>query len=163
MALERWYREVKTMPEMNVHLDGTPDVPDIVRPGDWLAIKEDGYDHNVFVLVVKVSKGKEDEWDLCPGAESWSIQYLGIGYLEKEENLSSHDCGWMNQIVAVNGELLELYKLGYNEKETRRVVPKPAGVEITKSAESLIRRMNKYDLSWSLGDPLQLKLFEEVQ
>ena len=139
MALERWYREIKDMPEMNVHVEGTPDVPDLVRPGDWLALTDEIGDS--FVLVVKVFKTHEGEWDYCPGAESWSIQYLGIGYLRKEENLSDHDCGWINGIVAVNGELLELYKLGWNEKEARRVVPNP-GYTVTKSARSLIKRMN---------------------
>jgi hypothetical protein len=148
-------------PKMNVHVDGTPDVPDIVHPGDWLALTDDIGDS--FVLVVKVFETEEGEWDHFPGAKSWSIKYLGIGYLRKEENLSSHDCGWINGIVAVNGELLELYKLGWNEKETRRVVPNP-GYEVTKSAKSLIKRMNAAEQS--VGGrgiyPLQLSLFADV-
>ena len=153
---------------MNVHIDGTPDVPDIVRPGDWLALTDyNGFAS--FVLVVKVFKAKEGEWDYCPGAESWSIQYLGIGYLRKEENLSRHDCGWINNIIAVNGELLELYKLGWNEEEKRRVVPNP-GYTVTRSAESLIKRMNAAEQSvhptaFGVGTqskiPLQLSLFAD--
>jgi hypothetical protein len=147
---------IKNMPEMNVHVDGTPDVPDIVRPGDWLALEDyDGFES--FVLVVKVFKTNEDEWDYCPGAESWSIQYLGTGYLRKEEKLSSHDCGCINGIVAVNGELLKLYKLGYNEEEKRHVVPNP-GHTVTRSAGSLIRRMNTVEKN-DIIHTLQLSLF----
>jgi hypothetical protein len=151
-------------PEMNVHVDGTPDVPDIVRPGDWLAL-EDYNGFESFVLVVKVFKTYEGELNYCPGAESWSIQYLGIGYLRKEENLSSHDCGCINGIVAVNGELLELYKLGWNEEDKRHVVPNP-GYTVTRSAKSLIKRMNVAEQSVHLTAfgavyPLQLSLFAD--
>ena len=135
------------IPEMNVHISGTPDVPDIVHPGDWIAITDEIGD--TFGLVVKVFKTKEGKWDHCPGAESWSIQAIGIGYLMKEENLSKHDCFWLNNKVAVDGEIVELYKLGWNEKEKIRVVPNP-GYKVTKSAISLIKRMNI---------PLQLSLF----
>jgi hypothetical protein len=162
MAIERWFRDVKTMPEMNVHIDGTPDVPDIVHPGDWLSFTEDdGFES--FVLVVKVFKTEEGEWDYCPGAESWTIQYLGIGYLRKEEKVSGHDCGCINGIVAVNGELLELYKLGWNEEEARKVVPKPDDVEVTKSAEALIKRLNAAERSAHLtaSYPVQLSLFAD--
>lgn len=147
---------MKELPEINVHIDGTPDVPDIVHPGDWLALSDyNGFES--FVLVVKVFKTKEGEWEYCPGAESWVIQYLGIGYLRKEENLSSHDCGGINNIVAVDGELLELYKLGWNKKYKRHVVPNP-GYTVTRSAESLIKRMNALPIQ-PASYPLQLSLF----
>ena len=147
---------MRELPKMNVHIDGTPDVPDIVRPGDWLALTDEIGDS--FVLVVKVFKTKEDKWDYCPGAECWTIQFLGIGYLEKEEKLSRHDLCGINGIVAVNGELLPLYKLGWNEKETRRVVPNP-GYTVTRSAESLIKRMN---VSEKIIQPMQLLLFADM-
>jgi hypothetical protein len=145
--------------KMNMHIDGTPDVSDIVHPGDWLSLTDyNGFES--FVLVVKVFKTKEGEWDYCPGAESWTIQYLGVGYLT-DEKLSRHDCGGINGIVAVNGELLELYKLGWNEKDVTRVVPNP-GYKVTKSAESLIRRMNVEDDQLQISYPLQLSLFADV-
>ena len=147
------------MPEMNLHIDGTPDVPDFVRRGDWLATEDD--DFISYVLVVKVFETQEGEWDYYPGAKSWSIQYLGIGYLTGEK-LSDHNCGWISHMVAVNGELVELYKLGWNETKTRTVVPNP-GYEIPKSAESLIRRLNatKRDQE-SAPYPLQMSLFGDV-
>lgn len=135
-------------PEMNVHIDGTPDVPDIVHPGDWIT-----YDDIGFYMVVKTIKCTEGEWDYCPGAESWSIVYLGIGYMTGEK-VSLHDCGWINQVVAVDGKLLQLYKLGWNEREVR-VVPKPDDVTVSKSAMSLIQRENaikQYEI-------IQLNLF----
>lgn len=143
-----------TLPEMNTHVDGTPDVPDIVHPGDWLSLIEDD-DFESFVLVVKMFKTEEGEWDYCPGAEGWTILYLGIGYLTGEK-LSSHDCGGINDLVAVNGELLPLYKLGWNENRKFRVCPKPAHVSVTKEAESLIRRMNAAERPIR---PRQLQLF----
>ena len=150
------------MRNMNVHIDGTPDVPDIVRPGDWLEL-EDYNGFESFVLVVKVFKTKEGQWDHCPGAESWSIQYLGIGYLDKERNLSDGDCGWINGIIAVNGELLPLYKLGWNEEYKRRVVPNP-GYTVTRGAQSLIKRMNAVEGGQvSATYPLQLSLFADDQ
>jgi hypothetical protein len=149
---------MRQLPEMNVHIDGTPDVPDIVHPGDWLSLTDcNGFES--FVLVVNVFKTKEGEWDYRPGAESWTIQYLGIGYLRKEEKVSSHDCGGINGIVAVNGELLELYKLGWNEEGARKVVAKPDGIEVTKSAEALIKRMNTESDQPSASYPIQLSLF----
>src|SRR5689334_5493473 len=102
MALERWYHgEIENMPEMNVHIDGTPDVPDIVRPGDWAT--DDGIG---IVMVVKTVKCSEGEWDYCPGAESWWIYYLGTGYMTGEK-VSINDCGCYSNVVAVNGKLLQ--------------------------------------------------------
>jgi len=122
-------------PEMRVHIDGTPDVPDIVRPGDW--ITDDGIG---IVMVVKIVKCNEGEYDYCPGAESWQIYYLGIGYMTGE-NVSIHDCGAYSQIVAVDGKLLQLYKLGWNEREVR-IVSKPERVTVSKSAMALVKREN---------------------
>lgn len=79
-SLARWYRDIDKSPEMNVHVDGTPDVPDIVHPGDWII-----YDDIGFMMVVKMVKCREGEWDYCPGAESWQIYYLGIGYMTGEK------------------------------------------------------------------------------
>jgi hypothetical protein len=160
MALERWYGEVKTIPEMNVHLDGTPDVPDIVHPGDWIVETDELGD--VYSLVTKVSKHKDGEFDYCPGAESWTIHHLGIGYMTGER-LSKHDCCFINDIVAVNGELLPLYKLEWNEETTIRVCQKPDDIEVPKEVWSLIRSMNNYASSWTPGDPLQLKLFSNCE
>ena len=144
MSLSRWYHgEPKTMPEMRVHIDGTPDVPDIVNPGDW--VTDDGIG---FVMVVKTVKYKEGEWDLCPDAESWWIYFLGIGYMTGE-NVSIKDCGCYSHVVAVDGKLLQLYKLGWNEKEIQ-IVPKPDYVTVSKSAMALIARENA---------PVQLGLF----
>lgn len=136
-ALGRWYCGMDTpMPEMNVHIDGTPDVPDIVHPGDW--ITEDG---NYFKLVIKTTKYQEGEFEYCPGAWSWSISYLGIGYL-RERKVSIQDCGGINGIVAVDGQLLQLYKLGWNEKEIK-IVQKPSyAPELSRSVKALIRREN---------------------
>ena len=147
---------MRELPKMNVHIDGTPDVPDIVHPGDWLVLTDEIGES--FVLVVKVFKTKEDKWDYCPGAECWTIQFLGIGYLEKEEKLSRHDLCGINGIVAVNGELLPLYKLGWNEKETRRVIPNP-GYTVTRSAESFIKRMK---VTEKIIQPMQLLLFVDM-
>ena len=122
-------------PEMRVHIDGTPDVPDIVRPGDW--VTDDGIG---MVMVVKMVKCNEGEYDYCPGAESWQIYYLGIGYMTGE-NVSIHDCGAYSQIVAVDGKLLQLYKLGWNEREVR-IVSKPERVTVSKSAMALVKREN---------------------
>jgi hypothetical protein len=133
------------MPEMRVHIDGTPDVPDIVHPGDW--VTDDGIG---FVMVVKLSKGTEGEWDLCPGAESWWIYYLGIGYMT-DKSVSIHDCGAFSHVVAVDGRLLQLYKLGWNESEVI-VVPKPDYVVVSKSAMALVARENS---------PMQLSLFAQ--
>lgn len=149
MSLARWYHgDIKTMPEMRVHIDGTPDVPDIVHPGDW--ITNDGIG---FVLVVKLSKGTEGEWDLCPGAESWWIYYLGIGYMTGER-VSVNDCGAFSHVVAVDGRLLQLYKLGWNEGEVI-VVPKPEYVVVSKSAMALVARENPMQQH----TPMQLSLF----
>ena len=149
MALERWYHgDIKTMPEMRRHIDGTPNVPDIVRPGDW--VTDDGVG---IVMVVKTIKGTEGEWDICPGAESWWIYYLGIGYMTGE-NVSIHDCGAYSHIVAVDGKLLQLYKLGWNEREVI-VVSKPDYVVVSKSAMALVARENP-----SLHNtPMQSSLF----
>lgn len=133
--LARWYHDVKTMPEMREHIDGTPDVPDIVHPGDWITHDDIG-----FMMVVKTVKGQESQWDYCPGAESWWIYYLGIGYMTGEK-VSLHDCGCVSQVVAVDGKLLQLYKLGWNEIEVR-VVPKPDYVTVSKSAMALVAREN---------------------
>lgn len=149
MSLARWYHgDIKTMPEMRVHIDGTPDVPDIVHPGDW--ITNDGIG---FVLVVKLSKGTEGEWDLCPGAESWWIYYLGIGYMTGER-VPVNDCGAFSHVVAVDGRLLQLYKLGWNEGEVI-VVPKPEYVVVSKSAMALVARENPMQQH----TPMQLSLF----
>ena len=139
------------MPEMRTHIDGTPDVPDIVHPGDWIT-----YDDIGFMMVVKTVKGQEGEWDYCPGAESWWIYYLGIGYMTGEK-VSIKDCGVVSQVVAVDGKLLQLYKLGWNEIEVR-VVPKPDYVTVSKSAMALVERerMPKFQ-------PLQLSLFNELE
>lgn len=133
MSLARWYHEVKELPEMRVHVAGTPDVPDLIRPGDWLTNNGVG-----IVMAIKLIKCEEGEWDYCPGAESWQVCYLGIGYMT-ERNVSIQDCGCYSQIVAVNGRLLQLYKLGWNEKEVI-VVPKPEHVTVSKSAMALLKR-----------------------
>lgn len=149
MSLARWYHgDIKTMPEMRVHIDGTPDVPDIIHAGDW--ITDDGIG---FRMVVKLSKGIEGEWDLCPGAESWWIYYLGIGYMT-DKSVSIHDCGCFSHMVAVDGRLLQLYKLGWNEREVI-VVPKPEYVVVSKSAMALVARENPGQPS----TPMQLSLF----
>ena len=136
MSLERWYHgEIKDMPEMNVHIDGTPDVPDIIHPGDW--VTDDGIG---IVMVVKMVKCKEGEWDICPGAYSWQIAYLGTGYMTGEK-VSISDCGFFSQVVAMNGKLLQLYKLGWNEREIV-IVPKPAYVIVSQSAKALVAREN---------------------
>lgn len=150
-SLARWYSDVKTMPEMRVHIDGTPDVPDIVHPGDWVT-----YDDIGFMMVVKMVKCQEDEWDYFPGAESWQIYYLGIGYMTGEK-VSIKDCGAVSQVVAVDGKLLQLYKLGWNETEVR-VVPKPDYVTVSKSAMALMARENP-----PVSQPLQLSLFNETE
>jgi len=151
MALERWYHgEIKTMPGMNVHIDGTPDVPDILRPGDW--VTDDGIG---IVMVVKTIKCREGEWNYCPGAESWQIYYLGIGYMTGE-NVSIHDCGFYSQVVAVDGKLLQLYKLGWNEREVQ-IVPKPDYVVVSKSAMALVKRENPVEQNVY---PIQLELFQ---
>lgn len=123
------------MPKIRVHIEGTPDVPDLVRPGDW--VTDDGVG---IVMVVKIEKDIEGEWDACPGAESWYIYYLGIGYMTGE-SVSIKDCGAYSQIVAVNGKLLQLYKLGWNQSEVK-VVPKPDYVTVSKSAMALVAREN---------------------
>lgn len=133
---------------MRVHMDGTPDVPDIIHPGDW--ITDDGIG---FVMVVKTIKGTEGEWDLCPGAESWWIYYLGIGYM-KDKSVSIHDCGAFSHVVAVDGRLLQLYKLGWNEREVI-IVPKPDYVVVSKSAMALVARENPVQQH----TPMQLSLF----
>jgi hypothetical protein len=149
MAHERWYHgDIKNMPPMNVHIDGTPDVPDIVRPGDW--VTDDGIG---IVMVVKIDKGTEGEWDICPGAESWWIHYLGIGYMNAK-NVGFDDCGAYSHVVAVDGKLLQLYKLGWNESEVQ-IVPKPDYVVVSTSAEKLIQRMNPLKINM----PIQLSLF----
>lgn len=147
------------MPEMNVHVPGTPDVPDIVRPGDWIVETDEIGD--VFAIVIKVERREQGEWDSHPGAQSWTIIHLGTGYLTGEK-LSSHDVSYLTQIVAVNGELLPLKKLGYNEKRTVRVCQKPEGIEVPKTVESLIRRMNAEDerIKTLALLPKQLSLFE---
>jgi hypothetical protein len=155
MALERWfYGNIKTMPEMRVHIDGTPDVPNIVHPGDWIT-----YDDVGFFMVVKTVKCKEGEWDYCPGAESWSIVYLGIGYMTGEK-VSLHDCGAINGVVALDGKLLQLYKLGWNEREVR-IVPKPDYVVVSKSAMTLVERERHLTMRAvdSVNAPVQLDLF----
>lgn len=91
-------------------------------------------------MVVKTVKATECEWDICPGAESWQIYYLGIGYMTGEK-VSIDDCGRYSQVVAVDGKLLQLYKLGWNEREIV-IVPKPDCVTVSKSALSLIAREN---------------------
>ena len=149
MALERWFHDVKTIPEMNVHISGTPDVPDIVHPGDWITDDDIG-----FMMVVKTVKCQEDEWDYCPGAESWWIYYLGIGYMTGKK-VSINDCGCVSHVVAVDRKLLQLYKLGWNEKEVR-IIPKPDYVTVSKSAMALVARENTAEHS---EYPLQLSLF----
>lgn len=150
MSLARWYHgEIKTMPEIRVHIDGTPDVPDIIHPGDW--ITDDGIG---FTMVVKTVKCKEGEWDFCPGAESWWIYYLGIGYMTGEK-VSIHDCGFFSHVVAVDGKLLQLYKLGWNESEVI-IVRKPDYVVVSKSAMALVARENPAQQNM----PMQLSLFE---
>lgn len=149
MSLARWYHgDIKTLPEMRVHIDGTPDVPDIIHPGDW--ITDDGIG---FVMVVKLSKGTDGEWDICPGAESWWIYYLGIGYMTGER-VSVNDCGAFSHVVAVDGRLLQLYKLGWNESEVI-IVPKPDYVVVSKSAMALVARENPVQQH----TPMQLSLF----
>lgn len=135
-ALGRWYCGADTpTPEMNVHVDGTPDVPDIVHPGDWI---DDGWSCG---LVIKMTRHQGTELDYCPEAWSWTIRVLGIGYL-RERKVSIHDCGWINQIVAVDGKLLQLYKLGWNEKEIK-IVQKPSyAPELSMRVKALIRREN---------------------
>lgn len=156
MALERWYHgEINNMPPMNVHIDGTPDVPDIVRPGDW--VTDDGIG---IVMVVKMTKCTEGEWDICHGAESWWIYYLGIGYMTGEK-VSIRDCGCYSQVVAVDGKLLQLYKLGWNEMEVQ-IVPRPDYVTVSKSAIALVARENvaKQSARMTAGTlPVQLELF----
>ena len=71
-----------------------------------------------------------------------------IGYMTGE-SVSIKDCGAYSQIVAVNGKLLKLYKLGWNRSEVK-VVPKPDYVTVSKSAMALIARENA---------PVQLGLF----
>jgi hypothetical protein len=149
MSLARWFHgDIKTMPEMREHIDGTPDVPDIVHPCDW--ITDDGIG---FSMVVKTVKGIECEWDLCPGAESWWIYYLGVGYMTGEK-ISIGDCGCKSHIVAVDGRLLQLYKLGWNETEVI-IVPKPNYVVVSRSAMLLVARENPAPNN----TPLQLSLF----
>lgn len=139
MALARWFHgDIKRLPDMRVHIDGTPDVPDIVHPGDWISIIDEIGES--FVFVVKTVNCKEGEWDYCPGAESWWIFYLGIGYMTGEK-VSIHDCGCISHVVAVDGQLLQLYKLGWNEREVI-VVPKPDHVAVSKSALALVAREN---------------------
>lgn len=148
MALERWFQgEIKTLPEMREHVDGTPDIPDIVRPGDW--VTDDGIG---IVMVVKTVKCAECEWDNCPGAESWWIYYLGIGYMTGEK-VSFNDCGFYSNVVAVDGKLLQLYKLGWNEKEVK-IVSKPDYVTVSKSATALMARENA-----TQNEFIQLPLF----
>ena len=150
MALERWYRgEIKNMPPMNVHIDGTPDVPDIVHPGDW--VTDDGIG---IVMIVKIDKGTEGEWDICPGAESWWIYFLGIGYMT-DGNVSIKDCGAYSHVVAVDGKLLQLYKLGWNEREVK-IVPKPDYVIVSKSAMALLAREN--GAKRTVTFPIQLQM-----
>ena len=149
MSLARWYHgDIKTMPEMRMHIDSAPDVPDLVRPGDWVTDDDIG-----IVMVVKIIKGTEGKWDICPDAESWWIYYLGIGYMTGE-SVSIHDCGAYSHIVAVDGKLLQLYKLGWNEREVR-IVPKPDYVTVSRSAMALVARENHSQLH----TPMQLSLF----
>ena len=127
------------LPQINVHVPGTPDVPDLVRPGDWL-VESDYID--VYSVVVKVKKVIEGKWDSAPGAESWQITVIGIGYMDGRA-VSENDCCYIGGIVAVNGELLPLYKKYEDEDPTIRVCEKPEDVpDITKSVWSLIKRLN---------------------
>jgi hypothetical protein len=121
-------------PEMRIHIDGTPDVPDIVRPGDWIT-----YDDIGFFMVIKTVLHKEGEYGYCPGARSWSIYYLGIGYMTGEK-VSIGDCGSINHVVAVDGKLLRLYELDWDEMKEVRVVSKPDYVVVSKSAKALLAR-----------------------
>ena len=149
MALARWFHgEIKRMPEMRVHIEGTPDVPDIVRPGDWII--DDKYGGPM--MVVKIVKGEDGKWDYCPGAESWWIYYLGIGYMTGER-VSMKDCGCISHVVAVDGRLLQLYKLGWNEREVQ-IVPMPDYVTVSKSAVALVVRENL---------PIQLSLWSPTE
>jgi hypothetical protein len=126
--------------EIRIHVPGTPDVPDIIHPGDW--ITDD--DHETFAMVVKVQKAWEGEWDYCPGAESWTIFYLGIGYMTGEK-VSLNDCGFINNIVAEDGRLLDLYKNSHREIEIK-LAKKPEYVTVSKSALSLINRSRQMKL-----------------
>ena len=128
------------LPLMNVHIDGTPDVPDIVHPGDWIT---DGHFLH-YVMVIKISRRREGQWDYVPGAKSWTIHYLGIGYMTGE-TVSMHDCGEVNGVVAVAGKLLQLYKLGWNETEIQ-ITSKPDCVVVSKSVNELIKRENSTDI-----------------
>ena len=140
MALERWFHEVEQIPPMNTHIIGTPDVPDIIRPGDWICETDEIGD--VYSIAIKIVMTKEDELDYCPGAKSWIIYHLGTGYMTGEK-LSTHDCCFFTGIVAVDGELLPLYKLGWNEETKIKVCAKPNNIEVPEAVRSLIRRMNK--------------------
>ena len=143
------------LPQINVHIPGTPDVPDLVRPGDWL-VESDYMD--VYSVVVKVKKVLEGEWDWAPVAESWQISVIGIGYMDGR-NVSENDCCYLSSIVAVNGQLLPLYKDRGGEPRTIRVCEKPAHLtEITKSIWSLIRRLN--GRVKKQNEPQQLSLFQ---
>lgn len=121
---------------INIHSGGL-DVPDILHPGDWL-VERDGYD--IHSIVVRLAKHEEGEWDSLPGAESWTITHLGIGYLTGE-NLSEHDCCFINHVIAVDGKLLPLYK--DSPKRSLKKGKKPSYVKsIPPTVWSLIRRMN---------------------
>ena len=121
--------------DIRVHPENEPDVPDLVRPGDWITDEENYGPY----MVVKVTKHQEGEWDYCPGAESWTIHVLGSGYMT-EGNVSDHDCGFLNDVVAVGGRLLQLYKLGWNDGEELMIVPKPDYVTVSRSAKALLGR-----------------------
>lgn len=143
------------LPRINVHIPGTPDVPDLVRPGDWL-VESDYMD--VYSVVVKLIPTREGKWDSVPGAKSWQIVHIGIGYMDGR-NVSENDCCYLSHIVAVNGQLLPLYKDRGGKPRTVRVCEKPAHLpEITKSILSLIKRLN--GKVKKQNEPQQLSLFQ---
>ena len=115
--------------------ENEPDVPDIVHPGDWIT-DENGSGP---MMVVKVTNHQQSKWDYCPGAKSWTIHVLGSGYMTGE-NVSEHDCGFFNNVVAVGGRLLQLYKLGWSSHEECLIVPKPDYVTVSRSAKALLGR-----------------------
>lgn len=141
------------LPEINVHIPGTPDVPDLVRPGDWL-VESDYMD--VYSVVVKLIPTCEGEYDAVPGAKSWQIVHIGIGYMDGR-NVSENNCCYLSHIVAVNAQLVPLYKDRGGEPRTVRVCEKPEHLpEITRSIWSLIKRMNGKKRN---EKPQQLSLF----
>ncbi len=123
------------LPRLRQPAPGEPDVPDLIRPGDWFVAEYEQTSPSEG-LVMEVAG---PFWDSVAGQKvKWySILFVTREDLKRERRPHSEHWSIINEVVAWKGELRGLF-----EADTKRirVVPIPEDIHLPDWAKAVVHR-----------------------